>query len=195
MNAIVCARLLLLVPLALTSLTPAHATDVERQALVEHFERIAPVFLHPRCSNCHAAGDAPLQTDAGTPHAMKVKRGMAGVGMPGANCVTCHASTSISQAKGLPPAVKGWRMPTAKRKMQFEGLTALELCQRLKDPEITGRKTVRESMIHVLHDELVSWAFNPGPDRSAPPIGKKAFFNHLGRWVRDGAPCADDPVR
>ena len=95
MNHFVRAWLVLIAPLAL-SLLPAHASDVERQALLEHYEQIAPVFLHPRCRNCHAAGDAPLQTDAGTPHAMNVKRGKAGVGVPGANCVTCHAASPIS---------------------------------------------------------------------------------------------------
>jgi hypothetical protein len=174
---------------------PAHAGDAEREALLEHSKKIAPVFLHPQCRNCHAAGDAPLQTDADIPHVMNVKRGKAGVSMPGANCVICHTITPIRRESGLPPAVMHWRMPPAKRKMRFEGLSSAELCQRLKNPEITGRKTVGKSMIHVLRDVLVSWAFEPGPGHTAPPIGKKVLFKHLGCWVRGGAPCDDDPVK
>ena len=48
------------------------------------------VFQHPRCQNCHIPGDAPLQFDAGLPHAMDVERGPDGKGAPGLPCSTCH---------------------------------------------------------------------------------------------------------
>ncbi len=38
------------------------------------FLAAAPVFTHPRCQNCHPAGDAPLQGDDSHPHAQNVKR-------------------------------------------------------------------------------------------------------------------------
>ena len=38
------------------------------------FATVEQVFQHPRCSNCHIPGDAPLQFDAQTPHAMNVVR-------------------------------------------------------------------------------------------------------------------------
>ena len=40
------------------------------------------MFQHPRCSNSHIPGDAPLQFDAQTPHAMNVVRESNGHGAP-----------------------------------------------------------------------------------------------------------------
>ena len=165
--------------------TQATAQD----ALVKDFRAVAEVFLHPRCSNCHAAGAGPTQTDAARPHTMNVKRGPAGVGVPGAQCVACHALSPVSRDDGMPPAADSWRMPGPETPMVFAGRTVTELCRQLKNPIATGRKSLRESLKHVVHDDLVSWSFAPGRNRSAPPMGKKEFFKRLARWVKGGAPC------
>ncbi len=47
---------------------------------VAAFGTVYQVFRHPRCQNCHIEGDAPLQFDAGLPHAMLVSRGPDGHG-------------------------------------------------------------------------------------------------------------------
>ena len=47
------------------------------------FETVRAVLQHPRCQNCHPAGDAPLQGDEGRVHAMMVMRGPTGHGMAG----------------------------------------------------------------------------------------------------------------
>ena len=41
------------------------------------FVEIARVLQSPRCRNCHPSGNAPLQTDAGIPHAMNISRATA----------------------------------------------------------------------------------------------------------------------
>jgi mono/diheme cytochrome c family protein len=46
------------------------------------FLKASQVFLHPRCANCHPAGDRPLQMDKGIPHA-----GRTPVSMPHAEFV------------------------------------------------------------------------------------------------------------
>ena len=44
------------------------------------FERAYPVFVSPRCQNCHPSGDAPLQGDDSHVHAQNVKRGADEIG-------------------------------------------------------------------------------------------------------------------
>lgn len=185
----VCLAVRAALALIFTCTLPFGVGAVERAQLLEDFQAVAQVFVHPRCANCHAAGDSPAQTDSGRPHSMNVQRGPAGVGVPGAYCVACHAPKPVSQDPVMPPAGKGWRMPGAETPMVFAGRTTQELCRQLKDPNATGRKSLRESLKHVVHDELVSWSFAPGAGRSRPPMGKKEFFKRLARWVKHGAPC------
>src|SRR5262245_64601330 len=45
------------------------------------FRAVYPVFMHPRCMNCHPAGDVPLQGDDSHPHLQNVKRGPDGKGL------------------------------------------------------------------------------------------------------------------
>ena len=73
--------------------------------------------------------------------------------------------------------------------MVFTGRTPGEICRQLKDPEQTGRAGLGEALEHTLHDPLVEWAFDPGPDREPPPIERDAFFELLARWATNGAPC------
>ena len=59
------------------------------------FEPIRSVLQHPRCQNCHIAGDQPLQYDEGKPHSMLVMRGMSGFGMPAMQCSACHQEKTL----------------------------------------------------------------------------------------------------
>ena len=169
--------------------TLAPSASAASETALAHFDAVAKVFLHPRCTNCHSAGDWPRQGDEQRRHSMNVHRGSAGEGIPGARCIACHAPRPLDNSIGLPPTGAHWRMPRADRQMVFEGKTPRELCLQLKDPEATGRPTLGEALEHVIHDDLVSWAFAPGADRSAPPLSKKDFFRRLARWARGGAPC------
>ncbi|MGH8286255.1 MAG: Isoquinoline 1-oxidoreductase subunit, partial [Steroidobacteraceae bacterium] len=49
-----------------------------RARAVALFEEAGKVLQHPRCVNCHPAGDRPLQTDRGQPHMPMVVRGTDG---------------------------------------------------------------------------------------------------------------------
>ncbi|MEJ7604146.1 MAG: hypothetical protein WKG01_40145, partial [Kofleriaceae bacterium] len=48
-----------------TSSTPKQGN---REAGLVAFETVRAVLQHPRCQNCHPAGDAPLQGDEGRLH-------------------------------------------------------------------------------------------------------------------------------
>ncbi len=74
-------------------------TAADAAASARAFVKASQVFFHPRCVNCHPAGDAPLQGDESRPHAMNVKRGPDGQGTKGVRCSNCH------QTKNLPGAV------------------------------------------------------------------------------------------
>ena len=65
--------------LTLTIITTAKKKDsiVSKKAFIKAYS----VLMHPRCMNCHPAGDAPLQGDDSHVHAMNVKRGPDGKGL------------------------------------------------------------------------------------------------------------------
>ena len=56
---------------------PPEAAAASRQAFLDAY----PVFAHPRCVNCHPAGDRPLQGEPGRPHQPPVARGDDGFGL------------------------------------------------------------------------------------------------------------------
>ena len=64
------------------------------------FDEAGKVILHPRCVNCHPAGDRPLQGANMHPHNPPVVRGPADIGAAGLGCGTCHldANTPIVAA-------------------------------------------------------------------------------------------------
>jgi len=55
------------------------ASAQRNEASAAAFEAMLPVLHHPRCMNCHSAGDFPRQGDDSHPHAMNVRRGPKGV--------------------------------------------------------------------------------------------------------------------
>ena len=63
-----------------------------------------PVFMHPRCMNCHPAGDAPLQGEDSHPHLQNVKRGPDGKGLYALKCGNCHQNQNLA-GEGMPPDI------------------------------------------------------------------------------------------
>lgn len=66
------------------------------------FAPIYAVIQHPRCTNCHAAGDLPLQRDS-RPHVPPVRRGSEGKGTAQSPCRKCHTDRNTASAPGAPP--------------------------------------------------------------------------------------------
>ncbi len=154
-----------------------------------HFAAAATVLLSPRCKNCHPSGNAPLHGDSGAPHSMNVSRLSASSGL---NCTTCHRSKN-KDVEHSPPGVPNWHMPAAETPLIFEGFSAAELCNRLKDPTKNGGRTVADLTEHVGHDPFVLWAWNPGPGRSLPPMPHATFVEHMRKWALAGGPCPAPP--
>lgn len=151
------------------------------------FVDVARVLQSPRCRNCHPAGNAPLQTDAGAPHAMNISRATVAAGVP---CASCHQerNSETLHIAGGPPGAPRWGMPPADTPMVFEGKTVTELCMQLKDPARNGHRSFPMLLDHVSHDPLVLWGWNPGGKRTPPPLAHDKFVAAFTLWAfADGA--------
>src|SRR5579872_794865 len=107
------------------------------------FEAIVPVLRHPRCMNCHSAGDFPRQGDDSHPHTMQVLRGPDGQGVHPVRCSSCHQDHNLA-GMHMPPGSTDWRLPSPETPMIWEGLTDRQLCELLKDPAQNGHRSVQQ---------------------------------------------------
>jgi hypothetical protein len=187
--------LLLLLPLALVACgsdrPPASGPDPARASALSAFETVRTVLQHPRCQNCHPAGDAPLQGDDGHVHAQNVHRGKDGRGNVGEECTTCHGPANPPSAYGphVPPGnEKSWHMPSDEMKLVFVGLSPRALCEQIRDPARNGGKDMAQLRVH-LDDPLVTWGWAPGFGRTPVSVPRESFLAAWDAWSRAGAPC------
>ena len=152
----------------------------------EAFLALYPVLMHSRCMNCHPAGDAPLQGDAGLPHAQNVQRGHDGKGMYALRCTNCHQEANLA-GENLPPGNPTWHLPPKGMPMVFQGKSPGELARQLKDPKQNGGKALDQLIHHVEVDKLVLWGWDPGVGRSKPPMSHEEFVRKFREWVENGA--------
>ena len=83
------------------------------------FTELGKVLTHPRCLNCHPAGDRPRQGDMARLHQPPVERGADGFGLPAMRCPICHLQANFDPA-GV-PGNPIWHL--APREMGWEGKT------------------------------------------------------------------------
>jgi hypothetical protein len=155
------------------------------------FAVVQKVLQHPRCQNCHIPGDEPLQFDDGRVHAQNVVRGSNGMGAKGLACNVCHETENppASYGPNMPPGAPGWRLPSARHKMVFIGLSGAELCRHLKDKEENGGMDLAALLKHVSEDKLVLWGWDPGVGRAPVDVPHAELVAAFRRWVDGGAPC------
>ncbi|HTZ39115.1 MAG TPA: hypothetical protein VMB77_03075 [Syntrophales bacterium] len=152
------------------------------------FLEASAVFFHPRCQNCHPAGDAPTVDDEKKPHLFNVKRGPEGKGITPLNCALCHRETN---PVGGPPGIPNWHMPPEHMPMVFQERTPGTLCSQLKDPKQNGGKTGAHIVEHIAKDPLVAWGWNPGGGRTIPQMSHKEFAAKMNEWLAKGAACPE----
>jgi hypothetical protein len=131
-----------------------------RARAIALFSEMGKVLQHPRCVNCHPAGDRPLQTDSMRPHQPLVVRGASGHGAPGMECSTCHHAANYDPAHV--PGHPQWHL--APIEMAWEGKTLTQICEQIKDPARNGGKNLAELVHHLGEDSLVGWGCRPGWD-------------------------------
>ena len=159
-------------------------------AAARAFLEASQVFFHPRCVNCHPAGDAPLQGDNMRPHSMQVKRGPAGMGKSAMQCSNCHQAANL-RGVHMPPGAPDWQMPPEDLPMIFEKLTPRQLCLQLKDPAKNGNRSPKEVVDHNREAALVLWGWNPGEGRTPIPMPHETFVKYMTEWAENGAACPE----
>lgn len=178
-----------------TSATPARAPlrNAESFASIKNknarslalINEAGKVLLHPRCVNCHPAGDSPLQGDTGRVHEPPVQRGADGFGVPGMRCSTCHLDQNFDP--GRVPGVAKWHV--APKEMAWEGKTLGDICRQMKDPARNGGLSMEALIKHMGEDHLVGWAWDPGADRQPAPGDQQTFGGLIRAWAESGAAC------
>jgi hypothetical protein len=149
------------------------------------FTELGKVLTHPRCVNCHPAGDRPRQTDVSRLHQPPVARGPDGLGLPAMRCPICHQQANFDP--GRVPGNPIWHL--APREMAWEGKTLAEICVQIKDPARNGGRTPEALVEHIGTDHLVGWAWAPGYGRQPAPGTQKEAGALVDAWVKTGAAC------
>ena len=149
------------------------------------FTELGKVLTHPRCVNCHPAGDHPRQGEDGRPHQPPVERGADGHGLPAMRCSSCHQKANFDP--GRVPGHPEWHL--APREMAWEGKTLGEICEQIKDPKRNGNRKVEELIHHIGQDTLVGWAWAPGYGRQPAPGTQAQAGALVEAWVKTGAAC------
>jgi hypothetical protein len=156
------------------------------------FGEIAKVVTHPRCMNCHPAGEHPTQGADRHEHMPPAFRGEGGTGIAGMTCSACHTERNFTLVgtgatyKSIPGHPR-WGL--APLEMAWEGKSLSQICQQIKDPARNGGRTLALLQEHLAHDDLVAWGWSPGEGREPAP-GTQAQLGELTQaWIESGAEC------
>jgi cytochrome c5 len=172
-------------PDALASVESFSSIDDTAARSAAIFTELGKVLTHPRCLNCHPAGDRPRQGDTARLHQPPVERGADGFGLPAMRCPICHLQANFDAA-GV-PGNPIWHL--APRDMGWEGKTLREICIQIKDPARNGNRSVDALIEHIGEDHLVGWAWAPGYGRQPAPGTQKQAGALVEAWVKTGAEC------
>ena len=162
----------------------ASITDTEQRSAA-YFSELGKVLTHPRCVNCHPAGDRPHQGEIGRLHQPPVERGPDGHGSVTMRCPICHQNANFEP--GRVPGHPEWHL--APRSMAWEGRTLPEICEQIKDPARNGNRKPEDLIHHIGEDTLVGWAWAPGYGRQPAPGTQKIAGALVEAWVKSGAAC------
>jgi hypothetical protein len=149
------------------------------------FTELGKVLTHPRCLNCHPAGDYPRQGDGSRLHQPPVERGPDGLGLPAMRCPICHQQANFDP--GGVPGNPVWHL--APYEMGWVGKPLREICAQIKDPARNGKRSLDALVEHIGEDHLVGWAWAPGGGRQPAPGTQKEAGALAEAWVKTGAVC------
>jgi hypothetical protein len=151
---------------------------------------IYDVLQHPRCLNCHPAGDLPLAGDGTAGHPQNVPRGPTGEGLYAMRCSACHQAQNTPGAH-MPPGAPAWHLPHPDTPLVFEGVGSAQLCRQLADPATNGGRTPEQLLEHMASDPLVLWGWAPGDGRLPVPTPHEEFLQAVRAWVGSGCGCPE----
>jgi hypothetical protein len=157
------------------------------------FTEAAKVIMNPRCMNCHPASDRPTQGNDMHPHLPPATRGADGGGVPGNTCGACHLDRNVNLLKGQQQSFQSIpghpRWGLAPIEMAWEGKSMSEVCRQIKDPQRNGGRNLELLREHLTKDDLVAWAWNPGPGRDPAPGTQERLGELIRAWIDGGAEC------
>ncbi|MEA3095171.1 MAG: hypothetical protein QOJ04_6513 [Caballeronia sp.] len=165
--------------------TISNETDRSRAIFTE----IGKVLTHPRCMNCHPAGDHPLQGADYKEHRPAVWRG--DTGHFATNCAECHSEHNmlLHEAASYKSIPGHPRWGVAPLEMAWQGKTLGEICRQLKDTARNGSRDLVALQEHIARDDLVAWGWNPGAGREPAPGSQQAAGELFQAWIDSGAEC------
>jgi hypothetical protein len=153
------------------------------------FNEIGKLLTHPRCMNCHPAGDHPLQGADQHEHMPPVWR--SDTGHLATNCFGCHTEKNMTlhEAASYKSIPGHPRWGVAPLSMAWERKTLGEICRQLKDVNLNGGRDLALLQEHVAKDDLVAWGWNPGEGREPAPGNQKTAGQLVQAWIDNGAEC------
>jgi hypothetical protein len=156
------------------------------------FAEAAKVITHPRCMNCHPAGDQPLQGNE-RPHFPPVPRGEGGAGTASLPCSACHQQRNVELVAGRTTTVKSMpghpRWQLAPHEMAWQGKSLGDICRQLKDVKRNGGRDLALLHEHFAKDDLVAWGWDPGTGRDPAPGSQAVLGELIQAWIDSGAEC------
>jgi hypothetical protein len=171
-------------------------TSAEFQSIADRADRsraifaeIGTVLTHPRCMNCHPAGEHPLQGADHHEHKPVVWR--SDTGNYGTPCGECHTEQNVALREAASyQSIPGHpRWGVAPLSMAWEGKSIGDICRQLKDTARNGGRDLAMLQEHVAKDDLVAWGWNPGAGREPAPGSQQAAGELVQAWIDSGAEC------
>jgi hypothetical protein len=147
------------------------------------FNEIGKVLTHPRCMNCHPAGDHPLQGADHREHFPPARRSVSCRACHTESNYTLHETANFQSIPGHP------RWDLAPLSMAWEGKSLREICVQLKDKDRNGGRDLALLHEHVAKDDLVAWGWDPGKGREPAPGSQELAGRLLQAWIDSGAGC------
>jgi len=163
------------------------ANRTERSRAI--FGEIGKVITHPRCMNCHPAGDHPLQGDDQHEHMPPVWRGE--TGHLATNCSGCHTEHNVTlhEGAGYKSIPGNPRWDIAPVSMAWQNKSLGDICRQLKDVNLNGGRDLALLQEHIAKDELVAQGWDPGEGRVPAPGSQRAAGQLVQAWIDSGAEC------
>jgi hypothetical protein len=163
------------------------ANPAERSRAI--FADVGKVLTHPRCMNCHPAGEHPLQGADHHDHAPKVWRN--DTGHFGTPCGECHTEQNVTLREAASyrsiPGHPRWAV--APLSMAWQGKSLGEICRQLKDTAQNGGRDLALLQEHVAKVDLVAWGWSPGEGREPAPGTQELAGQLVQAWIETGAEC------
>ncbi len=150
------------------------------------FAEIGRVLTHPRCMNCHPAGEHPLQGADHHEHRPVVWRG--DTGNFGTPCGECHTEGNVALREAATyKSIPGHpRWGVAPLSMAWQGKSIGDICRQLKDTEKNGGRDLALLQEHIAKDDLVAWGWSPGEGRDPAPGTQEMAGQLVQAWIEFG---------